>query len=481
MRLHLAFDSLYPSSSKCTAWNQTRKLLQTRQSEFLSTLRDSIPCHFLSHKGSITCSSNQRQKRSLFFSLLGLASGGLSLYNLYAQQKIQHAVSLLQSQHDALNSEIRSIKDVQLQQTKLINNVIVSVKHAISDIRSDLIKEFCEWYNHTRQIVSFLNFALAERITLSIFEHILTNRLTHDILDSTHALHIIRSHPLLTQTTFNSDLGLFYTLTKTYFISFDPDESNLNLMLQIPLIHAYDLLPLYSITNLGFLLNSTHVSFDLPSQVYFSNDHFIETSSEHCRWLSFLTICEPKTQVFTHKSKCATSLLIHNNTSPCHLNTRTSNTPYIFAYSPTGLFLSSLQSFHIIQQVTNSLSKSTLHGPTQNSSIFFHYEDFDTIIIGDTTLPSRLAINYTTSFHPINFDITEIKFSVPHNWSRLMNDVENLMTKQSQTSLSFLPTIHSHPIISIPYIFLAISLLLFIVNLYFLRQFHARLQSLEQR
>lgn len=236
--------------------------------------------------------------------------------------------------------------------------------------------------------------------------HISTNKLSPQILAENHALKLVSEHELLRDTIYKYDLGLLYTVSKTFLVSFNFQTRNVDLLLQVPLIKTNSMSTLLEVINFGFLYHKVQTTISLPRFVFTSGNEFLEIEEQFCSFENYLYVCKPHSFRNSQQASCITELIYNHTFSTCQLQTFDSNTNYIYRYTDTGLLLSSLVPFHRTYKSETGISHSKPYENTNNASLFFHYNEFEHIIFKDMILPSKMQIQ--TATHHLVLNNTEL-------------------------------------------------------------------------
>jgi len=159
---------------------------------------------------------------------------------------------------------------------------------------------------------------------------------------------------------------------------------------------------LLEVVNLGLLSHKVQTTISLPRFVFTSGNEFLEIEEQFCSFENYLYVCKPHSFRNSQQTGCITELIYNHRFSTCQLQTFDSNAKYIYRYTDTGLLLSSLVPLHRTYRSETGISHSKPYENTNNTSLLFHYDEFEHIIFKDMILPSKMQIQTGTHHLVLN-------------------------------------------------------------------------------
>ena len=479
LKTHLATDHLLPSSSKCEGWTKIREQIKEKEDEFFKEIEEMIPCHFKVLNDSLSCKGESRVKRGFLSSLLGLGIGTLGLFNFIDNHKITGAIDSLKLHDQELTQELFKLKDDLSKEHKILRNVILQVKYVSQGLHTEITKLFCEWISETRQINSLINSYLAKSKIKNMITDILMNRLSIDILNPTQVHKIVKSHPLLLSSIYAWDIGLFFTLAKTFLFKIDFRNRIIDIIITVPMLKYNSVASIYQIHNLGVIFGEQYAKFQLPNLAYIGEREILEMEENSCEFNNFVFICRTKFFKPSSKAKCLAEIYFNQTTNSCRIDTNKSTNKYEYIYTENGLIFTSTVPFYMTYRNSDGLLHTIRKQNTINSSIFLQYSEFENVIVDNAVLPTEIKAT------------TEVKFlqlKVHENFvQKAMNDSIlqfNRLVKQiddSKISSNRIKIQEIHPYFSVSSLVMLIGLIIGIIIYwyYYWRKIIQKIESLE--
>jgi hypothetical protein len=281
LKTHLATEHILPSRDDCEGWTKIRALIKNLENEFFQNLEQIVPCHFQVINSSLSCNKETRQRRALFSTLLGIGVGGFSLYEMFQNHNLAASVNAIKEHEQELNAELFKIKQDVNRQIKITRSVVLQVKEMFIGLHSQLIRSFCHWSNESRKINSLINSYIARSQIKEMLTDIFMNKLTAEILNPLDAHKVISNHSLLQHSLYTFDLGLLYTLAKTFLYKINFQTRVMDIIIRIPLLKHNAIANIYEINNLGIIFGNQHAKLKLPKLAYVTKKEILEVEKKH--------------------------------------------------------------------------------------------------------------------------------------------------------------------------------------------------------
>lgn len=193
----------------------------------------------------------------------------------------------------------------------------------------------------------------------------------------------------------------------------------MSILLEILILHDYDIIPVFSVFNLEIITKGKHLQYKVPQFVYKTSTGFYKLDADSCHQKQLLFICENVYTSLTSKSNCLNYLFQNTSATNCHAQVTQAFPPIIYKYSPSELLISSDLPGHLIRRNMENKLTSVKLQPTNNCLKFIPYFQYESFHFHNIILQTKVTLNATVHFVPLN-----ISYSPQINSA--LNDKPNL-------------------------------------------------------
>lgn len=178
-----------------------------------------------------------------------------------------------------------------------------------------------------------------------LISHVLNTRMSFRILEISQAQYFIEKHPIFKSKTYTQDTPLFYSLTTPTLVQYNSLESTITLLLEISILHQYDLVPAYRNFNLGIITHGKYLKYILPKFVYITSQGFYDLDADDCHQKQLHFTCD-NLHVTYFKIKLSKHI-VQKRKYCCHAENTKVIPLIVYKYTPSGKIISSEMIFHV--------------------------------------------------------------------------------------------------------------------------------------
>lgn len=472
-------------------WKNIIDFAIKRADEF-KTSRTSLLSPYINifNKSDSSTHSKDRVRRSLLSFLggaLSLAIGGLEELQIHK----------LSSHLSDFDDEISTIKSQLLageeSVTSLKGRIFGFAKTVERSFNTVLTSESCNSMLHSfeLEIHEYFStvFSMIDNTLATALDGSNSLPLSSKMLDSAALLSLVNSHSSLASTIFVDQPNILYSLATVSLVDVDLDFTLAHLVLDIPIIHAVNIKPLYTSSQVGTTSHTPDYCYyiEISDHLFYNGSSFIGIDTNKCQKNNNLFVCEQAQSLdllpSCHQLNTSTCTLIKK---PC--------APFQFHSSGNGILLRNSRADVFVRDTNNVINYVPL---SHTDTAHVHWHGVTSIQISDTVIASPtqgFSVNLTESnlLEIIEDSVISIPFST-YNVTQVLEDacsslnlpLDQILNPMINNWANGSSHLDSHTLLSILIsvsIFLNVSLLIWITLLTVkIRPLQSRLASLESK
>lgn len=273
--------------------------------------------------------AKNRQKRAgplLILAGIGMAvyTLGNSIYSWISTKQLSDRTAVLEQKMGEVQLSIKEMYGVVHDFRKIDEDMYSALRSIIPELCDNQKRQDCSVFRN--RIDLFVSYAYRTRENIiRVLNAALQGQVTTEMMTAHELQSVLLRERDFEDSVYKEDLDLFYRLSMSLPVSYDPINHILSVIIAIPMIANGDMSPAYHITNTGWVRENRMYKLDIPDTIAIITEdregdssrseitvkQVVPVNIESCDRRGTVLLCPDRNQEISGNTACINAIMKH--------------------------------------------------------------------------------------------------------------------------------------------------------------------------